>query len=94
MNTDILLQILIGDVILSAIISAVFVLVSNRASAQEKQQLEREMLFMKDHMSMEIERLETKLDALKDLLLENGKTNEFLNVLHLAEKERPPNGKS
>jgi hypothetical protein len=94
MKTDIILQILIGDVILSAIISAVFVLVSNRASGQERQQIEREMLFLKDHTSMEIKALELKIDALKDLLLESNKTSDFLNVLQLAEKERPPNGKS
>jgi hypothetical protein len=94
MKTDIILQILIGDVILSAIISAVFVLVSNRATGQERQQLEREMLFLKDHTSMEIKALELKIDALKDLLLETSKTGDFLNALQLAEKERPRNGQS
>jgi hypothetical protein len=97
MNAEIILQIIIGDVVLSAIISAVFVVVSNRASNAEKEQLEKEMLFLKDILEQHFRAVESKIDALKELQKESGKTAETLNFLQLlkdAEKEPPHNGSS
>jgi hypothetical protein len=97
MNANFILQILIGDVIFSAIISAVFVVISNRASAQERQQLEKEMLYLKDNLEQHFKAVERKIDALKEMTLESGKTGDvlqFLQLLQKAEKESPPHGQS
>lgn len=96
MNAETILQIVIGDVLFAAIISAVFVVVSNRASAAEKEQLEKEMLFLKDILEQHFNALESKIDALKELLIESNRTGDTINFLQLlkeAEKEPPNNGK-